>query len=86
MFRTAWLEHVGKVRKRENRGKKECSYREAMKIASETWPKEKAKIERRIKRERKNCPEKGKPPRHPVKLVVQKTDSRSAESVMPAVI
>ena len=85
-MRSSWLEFVKRTRVRENRGKKSCSYREAMKIASETWPKEKAKIERRIKRERKNCPEKGKPPRHPVKLVVQKNDSRSAESVMPAVI
>ena len=52
-MRRAWLAHVAKIRKRENRGKSECSYREAMKRASTSWPDEKRKHERRLKREAK---------------------------------
>ena len=52
-MRRAWLAHVAKVRKRENRGTGECSYREAMKRASTSWPDEKRKHERRLKREAK---------------------------------
>ena len=85
-MRSSWLEFVKRTRVRENRGKKSCSYREAMKIASETWPKEKAKIERRIKREKKTCPEKGKPPKHPAKPAVQMSGSRSAENAKSVAI
>ncbi len=85
-MRSSWLEFVKRTRVRENRGKKSCSYREAMKIASETWPKEKAKIERRIKREKKSCPEKGKPPKHPTKSGVQLSGSRSVENAKAATI
>ena len=85
-MRSSWLEFVKRTRVRENRGKKSCSYREAMKIASETWPKEKAKIERRIKREKGSCPEKGKPPRHPAKPAVQMSGSRSVENAKAATL
>ena len=82
MFRTAWLEHVGKVRKRENRGKKECSYREAMKIASTSWAVEKKKLERRLKKAgtEKSSPEAGKPPKSRPISLLQKSAERSAES------
>ena len=79
MFRKAWLEHVGKTRKRENRGSKTCTYREAMKIASTTWPVEKKKLERKLKKEAKskNRPEAAKPPKAPIKSDPQKTDDNS---------
>ena len=79
MFRKAWLEHVGKTRKKENRGSKTCSYREAMKIASTTWPAEKKKLERRLKKDSKSKsrPEAVKPPTAPVKSDQQKSDEHS---------
>ena len=82
MFRTAWLEHVGKVRKRENRGKKECSYREAMKIASTSWAVEKKKLERRLKKagKQKTYPEAGKPPKSRPKSPRRKSVEHSTES------
>ena len=53
-MRKAWMEWVAKTRKRGNRGKgNTMSHREALKAAAVTWPKEKAKIIRRQKRERK---------------------------------
>ena len=61
-MRSQWLAYVRQVRVRENRGKKSCTYREAMKIASESWEKEKAKIKRKEKRD-KACREKQKPPK-----------------------
>lgn len=82
MFRTAWLEHVGKVRKRENRGKNECSYREAMKLASTSWTAEKKKLERKIKRERQKTPEEvGKPPKARKVSPPEKTVVNSLENV-----
>ena len=50
-MRSAWQEHVAKTRKRGNRGKSTMTHREAMKEASLTWGKEKAKLIRRKKRE-----------------------------------
>ena len=80
MFRQAWLEHVGKTRKRENKGAKTCSYREAMKKASVTWPQEKKKLERRLKREsrKKSPPVAPKRPKSPTKADPQKTDECSS--------
>ena len=49
-MKTAWLNHVAEVRRKGNRGKRTMSYREAMRSASESWPKKKRKIERAIKR------------------------------------
>ena len=79
-MRSSWLEFVRRVRARENRGKKSCTYKEAMKMASVTWPKEKKKIERRLKREKKGCPENGKPRTAPTKPLAETTGSRSAEN------
>ena len=53
-LRKEWFLYVGKTRKKMSRGSKEpVSHREAMKKASESWPKEKEKILRRMKREKK---------------------------------
>ena len=53
-MRKFWFEHVRKTRKKLSKGKKEqATHRQAMAAASVTWPKEKAKIERRLKREAK---------------------------------
>ena len=50
-MKKAWLDHVRDTREKNNRGKKTCSYREAMALASTTWAAKKAKIERAQKRE-----------------------------------
>ena len=62
-MRKFWFEHVRKTRKKLSKGKKDqATHRQAMAAASVTWPKEKAKIERRLKREAaakdKRAPEK----------------------------
>jgi hypothetical protein len=50
-MKRAWLDHVRDTREKNNRGKKTCTYREAMGLASSTWADKKAKIERAVKRE-----------------------------------
>ena len=50
-MRSAWLDHVRATKKKGNRGKKTMSHKEAMAAASSTWPKEKKKAERRLKRQ-----------------------------------
>ena len=53
-LRKEWFLYVSKTRKKMSRGcKEQVSHREAMKKASESWPKEKEKLLRRIKREKK---------------------------------
>ena len=53
-LRKEWFLYVSKTRKKMSRGCKEpVSHREAMKKASESWPKEKEKLLRKIKREKK---------------------------------
>ena len=47
-YRKEWFNWVAKTRKRLST--KPCSHKEAMAKASITWPKEKAKLERRAKR------------------------------------
>lgn len=54
-MRKAWTDHVSETRRKGNRGKNTMSHREAMKAASETWPKAKAKLERKLKREKKSA-------------------------------
>ena len=50
-MRKNWFAFVAQTRKRVARKeKREVTHREAMKIASELWPKEKLKIANRIKR------------------------------------
>ena len=50
-MRKGWTDYVAKVRRKGNRGKSVMSHREAMKAASLTWPKEKAKLLRKRKKE-----------------------------------
>ena len=50
-MRKAWTDHVGETRRKGNRGKKSMTHREAMKAASVTWPKVKAKLERRQRKQ-----------------------------------
>ena len=51
-MRKEWFEHVRKVRTQQTRKNKvQCSHREAMKLASTTWEKQKQKILRKRKRE-----------------------------------
>ena len=53
-MRSAWFDHVRKTREKESRGKKvKVTHREAMKIASASWPAIKAKLQRKAERERK---------------------------------
>ena len=49
-YRKEWFNWVAKTRKRLSTKKKPCSHKEAMAKASITWPKEKAKLERRARR------------------------------------
>ena len=50
-MRKLWFEHVSKTRRRLQRKQKDATHRQAMKEASISWPKEKVKIQNRIKRE-----------------------------------
>ena len=57
-MRAAWFEYVQKIRKKESRKLKmksgtQISHRKAMAIASQTWGKEKMKIQRKIAREKR---------------------------------
>ena len=51
-YRKEWFNWVAKTRKKLGTKKKPCSHKEAMAKASITWPKEKAKLERRAKAKR----------------------------------
>ena len=56
-MRKEWFGYVRKVRKKMSRGKgtAPCTHRQAMSAASETWPNEKVKIMKRIKREERKA-------------------------------
>lgn len=58
MMRKNWFEYVAKIKKKNNRGSKTMTHAEAMKEASKTWPKEKRRIERRLKK----CPKSASEP------------------------
>jgi len=45
-MRSEWLQHVRETREKGNRGRKTMTYRESMKVASESWPARKKKLER----------------------------------------
>ena len=50
-MRKAWQEYVSDVRRKGNRGKnKTMTHKEAMTCASQTWPKQKAKLLRKMKK------------------------------------
>ena len=50
-MRKAWTDWVKETRRKGNRGRNLMSHREAMKAASTTWPKQKAKILRTKKKQ-----------------------------------
>ena len=52
-MRKNWFDWVHKTRKKMRRKDSTTTHRDAMKAASLTWPKEKAKIQNRIKREQR---------------------------------
>ena len=52
-MRGHWFEHVAKTRKKISKKGSKATHQEAMKAASVTWAKEKGKIEKRLKREKK---------------------------------
>ena len=52
-MRKAWTDWVKTTRKKGNRGANTMTYREAMKAAKLTWPKEKLRLERKKRREAK---------------------------------
>ena len=69
-MRKGWTDHVADTRRKGNRGKNSMSHKEAMKAASVTWPKAKAKLERKIRKERVSG----------VKPLVQKIPEKTVES------
>ena len=52
-MRQLWFDHVNKTRKKAGTKKDPCSHREAMKIASSTWPAIKTRIVKRRARDAK---------------------------------
>ena len=52
-MRKKWFEHVSKTRKKLQRTDKTTTHRQAMTAASVTWPKEKLKIQNKVKREKR---------------------------------
>ena len=52
-YRHLWFDHVAKTRKKLSTKKKPCTHREAMAKASISWPKVKARLVRKRKRETK---------------------------------
>ena len=52
-LRSEWFVHVSEVHKKLLRKNKECTRREAMKTASTSWPKKKAKLLRKVAKEKK---------------------------------
>ena len=53
-FRKLWFEFVSEVRRKKSTKKKKLTHAEAMKIASEKWPKKKAQLQRKHAKELKN--------------------------------
>ena len=59
-MRSAWFQYVQKIRKKESRklkmkGGTQIPHRKAMAIASQTWGKEKMKIQRKMAREKRKA-------------------------------
>ena len=69
-MRKAWTDHVAETRRKGNRGKKTMTHKEAMRAGSITWPKVKAKLIRKQRRERVSV---STPPE-------RKTEEKSGES------
>ena len=71
-LRSEWFDYVRKVRKKNSKRDKPCSHTEAMKIASQTWPAVKLKLEKRRKREEKKREKEELVHKKP-KVVIEKT-------------
>jgi hypothetical protein len=52
-FRNKWFEFVAEIRRKKSTKKKPLTHAQAMKIASELWPKRKQKLVRKAQRENK---------------------------------
>ena len=52
-MRQAFMDHVRRIQDKEKKKKREAGWRHCMKLASESWPKQKEKILRKRKREAK---------------------------------
>jgi len=52
-YRKEWFNWVAKERRRLQRKNKKATHREAMSAASITWPKQKARLQKRANREAK---------------------------------
>jgi len=59
-MRKLWFEHVAKTRRKLQRTNKEATHRDAMKEASVSWPKEKVKVQNKIKREQRRAEKEAK--------------------------
>ena len=58
-MRVHWFEHVRKTRKQLTNSRKEpVTHQEAMREASTSWPTKKAKLEKKIKRQKKKLEKK----------------------------
>ena len=58
-YRKEWFNHVAKERRRLQRKDKKATHRQAMAAASVTWPKQKAKLQRKAAREAKKSQKAG---------------------------
>ena len=70
-LRSEWFDYVRKVRKKNSKRDKPCSQTEAMKIASQTWPAVKLKLEKKRKREEKKREKEALAQKKP-KIVIEK--------------
>ena len=62
-MRKEWFEYVAKIRKKQTRKMKiNVSHREAMKLAAQSWPAEKAKLLNRLKRAQRKADKLSKAP------------------------
>ena len=73
-MRKGWTDHVAETRRKGNRGKKTMTHKEAMRAASVTWPKAKAKLERKNRKELASA---AKPPEQKKSEKPSGSDSRS---------
>ena len=77
MMRSAWQEHIAETRRKGNRGKRVMTHKEAMKVASVTWAKKKAKLLRKTKKaQKRNIVSVAKPPQE--KIVEKSVESESS--------
>ena len=55
-MRKNWFDYVASIRKKESKKSKEpCSHRKAMSVASQSWPSQKLKLQRKVEREKRKA-------------------------------